>query len=75
MIDASDSRSNGGDYGCLQVHSYGASQTVLAYNHWGSSAGEAGIGNQPKGNPDWTFSHNILTYQVRNLYVLVRLKK
>lgn len=73
-FDFGDQVSNGGDYGSLQVHNLDAKQTVLAYNQWGSGNGEAGIGNQPGKNPDWTFSSNITRYVVRNLSILVRLR-
>lgn len=70
---------NGGvpaGYGCMQVHNYGASETILAYNAWGSSGlvGNLGIGNNPgpTGDPDWTFNDNAAGYEVANLFVLVR---
>ena len=41
----------------MQIHNYGASQTVLAYNHWGNAGAatsggttaqmDLGIGNSP----------------------------
>lgn len=60
-------------YGCMQVHNHDAKQTLFAVNHWrmGSKA-DIGIGNQPKGNPDWTFSENAGAYQAKRLRVLVR---
>ncbi len=76
----------GGGHGSMQVHNYGASQTLFAYNDWGNNAGkesDLGIGNDP--NPissagtntgalgyDWTFSHAAKNYTVKNLYVLAR---
>jgi hypothetical protein len=33
---------------------------------------DIGIGNQPKGNPDWTFAENAGVYQAKRLRVLVR---
>jgi len=61
-------------YGCMQVHNWKEKQTVLAFNHWGGSPGvsDAGIGNAPQGNPDWTFSKNATDYTVRRLTVLVK---
>lgn len=60
-------------YGSMQVHNHDARQTIFAINHWreGSHA-DVGIGNQPKGNPDWTFAGNAGNYQVMRLVVLVR---
>jgi sialate O-acetylesterase len=62
-------------YGSMQVHNHAAKQTLFALNHWreGSHA-YLGIGNQPTGNPDWTFAGNAGSYQVKRLRVLVRCK-
>jgi sialate O-acetylesterase len=59
-------------YGSMQVHNHDARQTLFALNHWreGSHA-DVGIGNQPTGNPDWTFAGNAGAYQVKRLRVLV----
>lgn len=46
-------------YGSFQIH-HGAT-TVIAYNHWSGGdmeADDVGIGNQPVGHPDWTFSQS-----------------
>jgi len=64
-------------HGSMQIHNYGAGQTLFAYNNWGTSqsACALGIGNQigGSGNPDWTFnSTNIANYASRTLQVLVR---
>jgi len=72
--DFGDGGSNtGAGHGTMQVHNYGAGQTLFAYNAWGAvRTSELGIGNQPSGNPDWTFNtSNISTYTVRTLQVLV----
>ncbi|MFT5123954.1 MAG: hypothetical protein ACI9TH_001705 [Kiritimatiellia bacterium] len=48
-------------------------ETLFGFNHWGAGGSdELGIGNQPTGQPDWTFANNAATYQVKNLLVLVR---
>jgi sialate O-acetylesterase len=62
-------------YGSMQVHNHDARQTLFALNHWkeGSQA-DLGIGNQPTGNPDWTFAGNAGSYQAKRLRVLVRCK-
>ena len=71
-----DDRLNGGEggYGCMQVHNYGARQTLWAFNHFnGGSTACLGIGNNPNGHPDWTFQDNAeQDYTVRELYVLVK---
>ncbi len=60
-------------YGSMQVHNHDAKQTLFALNHWreGSHA-DLGLGNQPTGNPDWTFAGNAAAYQSKHLRVLVR---
>lgn len=59
-------------YGCLQIHNYQARQTLLALNHWreGQKA-DLGLGNQPQGNPDWTFANNAGSYAGGRLRVFV----
>ena len=62
-------------YGSMQVHNHDARQTLFALNHWkeGSHA-DLGIGNQPTGNPDWTFAGNAGSFQAKRLRVLVHCK-
>ena len=60
----------------MQIHNYGAGQTLFGYSDWGGNSpgapSEIGIGNNPgPGFPDWTFSDSGLTYTVRNLQILV----
>jgi sialate O-acetylesterase len=60
-------------YGSMQVHNHDAKQTLFALNHWSEgSHADLGIGNQPTGNPDWTFSSNAGNYRGGRLRVLVR---
>ncbi|HEY3914381.1 MAG TPA: sialate O-acetylesterase [Verrucomicrobiae bacterium] len=60
-------------YGSMQVHNHDAKQTLFAINHWSEgSKADIGIGNQPKGFPDWTFSSNAGTYEAKRLRILVR---
>jgi lysophospholipase L1-like esterase len=63
-----------GNYGSMQVHNTAALQTIFALNHFGGNGFVPclGIGNQPAGNPDWTFNENARAYTVKNLYVLAR---
>lgn len=77
--DMGDSRSLTGSYGSMQIHNYGASQTLLAFNNWGSNGDNVclGIGTDPNTsrsqyNPDWTFAVNGATYTVRYLQVYVK---
>ncbi len=74
--DFGDEPAGGADgYGSMQVHNHAAKQTLFALNHWteGSRA-DLGIGNQPTGNPDWTFAANAGSYAAKRLRVLVRCK-
>ncbi len=62
-------------YGSMQVHNHAAKQTLFAINHWSMGSGaDIGIGNQGKGNPDWTFAGNAGSYKAKRLRVLVRPK-
>ena len=80
LFDFGDQPSGASHYGSMQIHNHDldgsgsgtAGQTIIAYNRWASLAGELGIGNQPTGHPDWTFSNNIATYSVKTLQILVR---
>jgi lysophospholipase L1-like esterase len=74
--DFGDTMTAGG-HGSMQVHNYGATQTLFAYNNWGSNTtgnSEMGIGNNPNvaQAPDWTSTGNAGSYTTRNLYVLAR---
>ena len=68
-------------YGSMQVHNYVAKQTIFAFNNWKSGPGaDLGIGNSdPRSSGgrtlDWTFNANASQYVVKQLKVLVRLKK
>jgi sialate O-acetylesterase len=75
--DTGDEPSTAADgYGSMQVHNHAANQTLFAVNHWREGAkADIGIGNQPKGNPDWTFAGNAGVYQAKRLRVLVRTAK
>ncbi len=74
VYDFGDELNTGGTYGSMQIHNYGAAQTIFAYNHWGSgSTSDLGLGNATSGtHPDWTFIANAATYTNKTLLVLVR---
>lgn len=50
----------GNGYGSFQVFDTTASPhyCIFAWNAWGQTNNDLGMGNQNTGNPDWTFSHN-----------------
>lgn len=61
-------------YGSMQIHYPARKATLIAFNRWGvPGTCEAGLGNSPTGNPDWTFTSNIESYEVKRLTVLVRI--
>ncbi len=68
-------------YGSMQVHNFAAKQTIFAFNNWKAGPGaDLGIGNSdPRASGgqtlDWTFNANASQYVVKQLKVLVRLKK
>ena len=62
-------------YGSMQIHNHDAKQTLFAINHWREGGhADLGIGNQPTGNPDWTFAGNADSYAKKRLRILVRPK-
>ncbi len=60
-------------YGSMQIHDFTAKQTILAYNNFAAGPNsDIGIGNQPSGNPDWTFSKSGNALAKATLYVFVK---
>ncbi len=60
-------------YGSMQVHNYKEKQTIFAFNSFKSGRNaDAGIGNQPGGNPDWTHSKSASKYVDGKLLVLIQ---
>ena len=83
VYDFNDQSANADNYGSMQIHNYGAGQTLLAYNDWGGNPtlpiDDVGIGNNTSSNtfdarvhPDWTFQQNAATYTTKLLEVYVR---
>lgn len=70
--DSLDTGTSG--YGCMQVHNWGAGETVWAFNRFNNGETPClGIGNNPNGPRDWTHTGNAENdYDVRELYVLVK---
>ena len=59
-------------HGSMQVHNYGETQTLFAFNAWDTDRINAvGIGNQTSDHPDWTFADNIDDYTLRSIEVWV----
>lgn len=62
-----------GNYACMQVHNYAASQVVWAVGRFNGRGVCVGIGNSTDGNNiDYTFVNNAGNYKSRTLYVLVK---
>ena len=60
-------------YGSFQVHNYAEKQTLFAFNAWQNNAGaDFGIGTNPDGNPDWTFTRSAGKYAYAYILVLVK---
>jgi hypothetical protein len=74
VYDLGDERSGGGSYGSMQVHSSELGGTIFAINRWNdaNTPVDIGIGNNPDGNPDWTFTVNGNSYTTKRLEVLVK---
>jgi hypothetical protein len=62
-------------YGSMQIHNYGADQTLFAWNAWNNPdhTDDLGFGNNT-GNmhSDWTFMRNSGTYSLKSLEVWVQ---
>jgi hypothetical protein len=57
IYDSNDSGYNTSiGYGSFQVHDMTKNQTILAWNRHGDLKPDIGFGNNPNGNPDWTFT-------------------
>lgn len=79
-FDFNDTRTTTGASGSMQVHNYGAAQTLFAINNWGTAANSSnilamGIGNNPTAGeaPDYTLSNNGASWDLRrvlHVYVL-----
>ena len=73
VFDFGDSPAEGAGYGSYQIHNFAAGQTVFAFNAWTNGSGsDIGIGNNPDGNPDWTFAKNAGNYGAAYVLVLVK---
>ncbi|WP_044250674.1 sialate O-acetylesterase [Rhodopirellula sp. SWK7] len=76
LYDTGDSPStpvNG--YGSMQVHNFGAKQTLFAINKWNAgNKADIGIGNSNGDTRDWTFTGNANSYDSKRLRVYVRTK-
>ena len=74
VYDFGDERSAPVDgYGCMQIHNFGARQTLFAINHWSAGArADIGIGNSPGESKDWTFQANAESYSSKRLRVYVK---
>ena len=60
-------------YGSMQIHDFGAKQTIFAINHWRQGANaDIGIGNSKGRTRDWTFTRNANSYTSKRLRVYVR---
>jgi sialate O-acetylesterase len=62
-------------YGSMQIHNYGAGETLFAINNWqAADRADIGIGNNAGESRDWTFSANAGTYATKRLRVYVHPK-
>ncbi|HAP06441.1 MAG TPA: 9-O-acetylesterase [Planctomycetaceae bacterium] len=74
VYDSGDSTAPPEDgYGSMQIHNLESGQTVFAVNHWrAGDRADIGIGNNPNGPQDWTFSGNAGSWSSKRLRVYVR---
>jgi hypothetical protein len=73
-FDFNDTFATVGSYGSMQLHNYGAQQTLFGFNNWNTTSGpsDLGLGTSATAEPDWTLAANAGSYSSRKLYVLVR---
>ncbi|MFT4940511.1 MAG: hypothetical protein ACI88A_003567 [Paraglaciecola sp.] len=73
IYDYGDQQDTQSCYGSMQIHNYGAQETLFAYNAWDHGlTDDLGIGNNTSNiHTDWTFTHNTSSYNVRRLEVFV----
>ena len=66
-----------GHYACMQVHNYGAQQTLWVVNHFNGGPDNGneiavGIGNNSGYHPDWTNEQTGHQYEKMTLYVMIQ---
>ena len=66
-----DANANQNGYGSFQLHNFAQKQVVFALNGFHNPIPDAGIGNNAKGNKDYTFAKNAGAYQNADMVVLV----
>ncbi len=74
-FDFDDTKNGGGSYGCMQIHNYGAKQTLFGMNRWGGNGNFIGFGignNSDASKQDWTHADNAGGYALRRVYVLAK---
>ena len=75
-FDTDDSITSTSDscFGSMQIHNYGADQTLFAWNGWDSyGVDDLGIGNNTaSANSDWTLMRNAADYSLKSLEVWVK---
>ena len=70
-FDFGDTPTGEASYGSMQVHNFQEKQTVFAFNKLRENRNcDLGIGNNPQGNPDWTFSSSGKNYKNAELYIV-----
>ena len=71
--DFGDMPAADGNYGCMQIHNYLKKQTVIGFSGFPKPSRDLGIGNNPSGNPDWTFSKSGNKYKSAELFVVAQI--
>lgn len=61
-------------YGSFQIHNITQRKTIIAWNQNGGGTPDVGLGNQPSGNPDWTFANNYTTNPARYWFLRAYVK-
>lgn len=71
-FDFGDSAGTDGGYGSMQVHNYLQKETVIAFNNFNQKSPDIGIGNNPEGHLDWTFSKSAEGLSSAEMYIVAK---
>ena len=70
----SGANANRNGYGSWQLHNFRNKEVIFALNHFNAPVTDVGIGNNPKGHLDYTFTNSSRQYNYGELLVLVEVE-
>ncbi|MDR2643239.1 MAG: hypothetical protein LBC74_10635 [Planctomycetaceae bacterium] len=70
--DWGDGPTSAPGYGSMQIHNYLKKQCVISFSNFrGTDHCDVGIGNNPNGHPDWTFTQSVKNFTDGQFMILV----